>query len=196
MDLLHTNSKSFYKQKFTDLNYSNKIIKNKEFEVCQFEKCSFVDCIFENCRFLDCSFRECILSAISPVNSIFSEVKFIEAKVIGFDWTKAKSVRSLYFEKSIINYSNFTGLKLPDIKLKYCTSNEADFSECDLSNGDFEGTDFERTRFFHTNLTKTNFSKASNYSIDFRVNKIKKAKFSLPEATSLLDCLDIILEYE
>ena len=48
--------------------------------------------------------------------------------------------------------------------------------------------------FYRTNLTEANFRHAYNYAIDFRSNMLKKTKFSLPEATSLLGGLDIILE--
>jgi hypothetical protein len=38
------------------------------------------------------------------------------------------------------------------------------------------------------------FREAFNYDIDFKFNKLAKAKFSIPEALSLLNSLDIILE--
>lgn len=195
MDLLKDKTVSFYRRKFTGLKYPKVTVDKKEFEQCTFEKCSFVESTFSNCRFLDCTFTDCILSAVNPLNSFFAEIKFSQSKVIGFDWTKAKNIRSLEFYRCQLNYSNFSFLKLPGLTIKDSLVHEVDFTEADLEEADFQGSDFYRSRFFRTNLIKANFKKAVNYTIDFRVNKIKKAKFSLPEATALLDCLNITLEY-
>ncbi len=54
--------------------------------------------------------------------------------------------------------------------------------------------DFAGARFSTTNLSKADFRGATNYSIRPDNNKLKKAKFSLPEATLLLYGLDIELE--
>ena len=43
-------------------------------------------------------------------------------------------------------------------------------------------------------IVDANFVRAFHYAIDFRNNFLKKTKFSLPEAVSLLQSLDIILE--
>jgi len=160
------------------LIYTNVKIENKEFENCTFEKCRFIECIFENCRFIDSSFIECSISANKPYNSQFINISFKDSKIMGLDWTKAKSIYFLSFERCDISYSNFSFLKLPNLQLRECIAK----------------TDFSNTIFSHTNLTKTDFRKAFNYGIDINFNKLTKAKFSLPEATSLLKSLDIILE--
>jgi fluoroquinolone resistance protein len=54
-------------------------------------------------------------------------------------------------------------------------------------------TDFSNSRFQHTNLTEADFTGATNYAIAASLNTLKKTKFSLPEAMSLLYSLDIIL---
>ncbi len=185
---------NFYKLTFDHLNYSGDFFEDKEFEECIFTKCSFIECTFKHCKFLNCTFVECTLSAIKPINSSFNEVVFKESKVIGFDWTKATSIRSLAFEKSQLTYSNFSQLKLPLLKIRDSVAHEVNFSEAHLFGGDFQGTDFLKAVFSQTNLSKANFRKAFNYSINFKYNNISKAKFSLPEAMSLLNSLEIELE--
>jgi uncharacterized protein YjbI with pentapeptide repeats len=76
-----------------------------------------------------------------------------------------------------------------------CTAKETDFTEADISEGNFEGTDFEGTRFLKTKLMKANFKNARNYSIDIRNNTIKGAQFSFPEAMSLLNGLEITIDF-
>jgi len=194
MNLLSKTPQSFYKEKFVGLTYTNQKIQDKEFENCVFEKCIFIECVFENCRFIDIIFSGCSISANKPYNSQYINVTFKDSKIMGFDWTKVKNVRSITFERCDISYSNFSFVKLPELKLLECISNEVNFNESDLTGGIFTKTDFYKSVFSNTNLSKADFRKAFNYGIDINFNKLTKVKFSLPEATSLLKSLDIILD--
>lgn len=184
----------YFQKDFSKISVSDKTIKSREFEECEFAGCSFINCRFIDCKFVSCRFTDGILSAISPTDSSFVEIKFAKSKVIGFDWTKALRIRELSFDNCQINDSNFKLLKLPGIKIVDCEAKDVDFTEADLSGGDFRDTSFEKSRFFKTNLTEANFGGARNYLIDARHNVLKKARFSLPEALSLLSSLDVIVE--
>lgn len=62
---------------------------------------------------------------------------------------------------------------------------------CNVSESSFEGTSFDKTSFHECNLSKADFSSAKNYSINPSENIIKNALFSLPEAQSFLEYLNI-----
>ena len=194
MNLLSNNTDDFYKETFSGMIISHGKISNKEFENCVFEKCIFIECIFENCRFIDSSFVGCSISANKPFNSQFTNVTFEDSKIMGFDFTKARSVRLISFIKCNISYSNFSFVKVPELILKECAAHEVNFNEADLTGGIFTQTDFLKSVFSHTNLTKADFRGAYNYGIDLTSNTCKKAQFSLPEASSLLRSFDILLE--
>lgn len=185
---------NYYQEKFTKTTLSKETVKEVEFEECEFKDCSFVDCKFEKCKFINCKFDGCMISAIVPTDSRFVDVSFANSKVIGFDWTKAQYIQEISFESCQINYSNFRLLKLQKIKMVTCEAKEADFTETDLTEGNFTDTDFERSIFSKTILTKANFKGSKNYYIDARYNTIKKARFSLPEALSLLNSLDVVID--
>jgi len=68
-----------------------------------------------------------------------------------------------------------------------------DFREADLAKTNFDGTDLSESLFLNTNLSKADFSGAKNYAISPEKNTLKGAKFSLPEAMSLLFNLDLVL---
>jgi hypothetical protein len=70
---------------------------------------------------------------------------------------------------------------------------DVDFREADLSQADFAGTDLTGSLFSNTNLTEADLSDARNYHIAPGQNVLTRAKFSLPEALSLLYNLDIAL---
>jgi fluoroquinolone resistance protein len=184
----------YFQEKFGHLTMANELVKTVVFEECEFTTSSFTDCKFQKCKFLNCIFTDCILSAVIPMDSRFNEVNFIKCKAVGIDWTKAEQVRDINFTESQVNYSSFKLLKVSKIKMVKCEAREVDFTETDLSRGDFRNTDFEKSQFLKTNLSYADFSGAKNYDIDARNNTIKQTHFSLPEALSLLNSLDIILD--
>jgi fluoroquinolone resistance protein len=185
---------NYYQENFTKLSLSDEIKKSITYEECVFDGCTFINTKFLNCRFISCKFTECILSAVSPMDCRLIDISFYKCKTIGIDWTKTQQFREIVFKNCQLNYSNFKLLKIPDIKITDCEVKDADFAEADLSNCDFKNTDFENSRFFKTNLSNANFKGARNYSIDLGNNTLKKTRFSYPEALSLLNGLDIIIE--
>ena len=185
---------TYYQEKFLNLSLSGERLRSIEFEECEFTGCSFIDCTFEKCKLIDCTFTDCTISAINPMNSWVSDTKFTKSKVMGCDWTRASQVHGMEFTDCQLNYSNFSGMKIPGIKMINCQAKEVDFAETDLSEATFSGTDFERSIFSRTNLAKASFTGAVNYSIDPRNNTLKKTHFSMPEALSLLSSFDIVID--
>ena len=74
-----------------------------------------------------------------------------------------------------------------------CKLHSVDFTDADCSDAYFAQSDLYRSIFYNTNLTRADFNHASSYAIDVNENRIKGARFSLPEAISLLDGLGITL---
>lgn len=182
---------SYYKEKFTNLQAHNETFSGIEFEDCEFNKCIFMECAFKDCRFLGCKFDKCTISANDVCDSSFLNISFQNSKAIGIDWTKAKRLESLIFKESQINYGNFRLLRLENVIVENCIARNVDFTEAKLMAGNFSRTDLSESIFLHTDLTKANFQGAKNYSIDLRLNSVKGAKFSLPEALALLSGLDV-----
>ena len=193
IDILSDETDSYYEEQFVGLIITGEWIRSKEFEDCRFESCRFTECNFFECAFLECRFEDCLMSATQVSGCSFIDAQFTECKLVGIDWTQGSNVRGLVFSKCTLDYSVFSPLKLKGLKLLNCVCKEADFREADLTDGNFEGTDFDRSVFSQTNLTNANFEEARNYSIDPRVNVLKRAKFSMPEAMSLLKSFDVTI---
>jgi uncharacterized protein YjbI with pentapeptide repeats len=98
------------------------------------------------------------------------------------------------FFRSAISHSTFIGLCLRGIQIIDCVAVDVDFRETDLSQADFAGTDLAQSLFSDTHLTEADLSRARNYHIDPAQNVLRQARFSLPEAMSLLYSMDIVLE--
>jgi len=196
MDLLH--GPDIEGGRFKNLDYSKKTIKAKTIVDTTFTRCVFAEAVFQECLFHNCVFEKCDLSMLQVKNSQFTGVQFDSCKMMGINWTEAAwqkggLLRPISFHDCTLNYASFFGLKLKDLKLTHCVAREVDFGEADLTGGVFAETDFAGSIFMHTNLTEADFTSAANYRISPSDNVLKKTKFSLPEAISLLYALDIIL---
>lgn len=192
---------SYNDQIFKEESLVQATLVSNEFHNCTFVECAFAEAVFRSCRFVDCTFRQCDLSLIQVPDSAFSTTRFEESRVIGIDWTLANwgAIRlgmPIAFYKCVISYAIFIGLHLRGIEVKDCTAVEVDFREADLSQANFAGTDLSQSLFFNTDLTEANFRGARNYQIAPGQNVIAQAKFSMPEALSLLYNLNIVLTEE
>lgn len=192
-------SDSYYAdKKFINLSFPEQEIFSVEFDRCVFDECNFTDSQFINCKFSECKFINCNLSLIKVKGSSFLDVVFRESKMIGINWTEAawpkiKLSSPIEFYQCKLDNSSFFALSIEEIILRECSAKEVDFREADCSAADFSLTDFVGSHFGKTNLSTANFSDAINYQIDLFLNQIKGATFTLPEATRLLDSLDIQL---
>lgn len=171
----------------------------KQFAGCIFEHCQFRDTAFQDCIFDECSFKECDLSLMKVNGSQFRGAKFSGCQLLGVNWAEAHwpSVslhEQITFTGCALNYATFFGIDLEKVVMRDCAAKEVDFSEAKLVSADCRGTDFAGSRFLHTDLTDADFRGALNYTIHAGQNTLKRTKFSLPEAMSLLYSLEILLE--
>lgn len=193
------NSKNeYWSEVFEGIDVSNTELNSIEFEGCTFHKCDFSEATFNRCKFIDCEFQHCNLSLLRLDYSVFSDVVFIDSKIIGVDWTKVTwpklSFKSpISFQRCLLNDSSFYGLTLGELLIENCKANGVDFREADLNQAQFIDTELTHSFFAQTNLRGADFSGATNYTIDIYNNNIKQAKFSRYEAIGLLESLDIEL---
>lgn len=184
----------FDEMHFRDLHLEGIEISYKEFCNCNFEGCKFSESLFRECQFEDCNFKNCDLSLIKVSNSSLLDIVFEDTKILGVNWTDANSPLSMKFNSCVISHSVFTKLSLRKINIVNCYARDVDFAEADLTQANFKQTDLLNARFLNTNLTHADFTEAKCYSVNPNLNKLKKTKFSLPEAISLLSSFDIILQ--
>ncbi len=185
-------------QEFRGLSLQGQKLQSAEFDSCTFIKCGFHETRFERCKFRECRFQGCDLSLARFNACTLTYARFEDCQLVGINWTETAPAKSflhapLYFAGCALNHSVFTGLNLRSMVMTKCVAIDVDFAQCDLTRADCRDTDFAESRFMDTNLTEADFTGATNYAIVASRNTLKKTKFSLPEAMSLLYNLDIVL---
>ncbi len=170
-------------------------LKKGEYENCVFKNCNFENEDLKGVKFYDCQFINCNLSLVKITNTIFRDIKFSECKMLGIPFESCNEYGlTVSFENCNLSHSTFYKRKISKTKFENSQLHEVDFTECDLSNSVFSNCDLANTKFENTNIEKADFRTSFNYAINLDVNKIKKAKFSLPAITGLLSHYDIEIE--
>jgi uncharacterized protein YjbI with pentapeptide repeats len=193
------NHRSYEDEVFKGIALERQEMQGITFRECSFIQCSFEEAAFKACKFQGCEFKKCNLSLMKVDGTAFSNTRFEDSKVVGVNWVKAswgkaeihQLLKSIDFFGCVLNYSSFMGLTLVKMSIKKCIARDVDFSETNLRQANCSFTDFMNSQFRHTDLTEADFVGATNYFIQPHLNILKKTRFSLPEALSLLYNLDI-----
>ena len=200
MDGSQSSETEYNRVEYKNLEIKESKMQMKEFNSCTFIKCNFTGTYFQRCSFRNCVFQNCDLSLVNIKDTSFSNTRFEDCKLAGINWTQSEWATSKLIQKPadfvgcVLNYSSFMGLNLEKIIMTRCIAHDVSFEDANMSFMDCTGTDFENSRFNHTNLTSTDMRGAKNYNIDPILNTLKKTKFSMPEAMSLLYNLNIVLD--
>lgn len=184
----------FTDETFLGTAYPEAAFSGMEFENCRFVSCDFSGSRLASCLFDRCRFEQCNLSNLNVHDSVFRNVTFAKSKLMGIWWyevRKRSSVLSVTFDDSLLTYCNFAGLDLRKCRFMRCHALEADFSEADLSRVSFSETNLGGAVFNGCNLTGTDFSTASHYYLNPAANKVKGARFGMPDALNLLQAMGI-----
>jgi len=140
-------------------------------------------------------FETCSFVATNLTDTRFSSVAFEGCKLVGVDFRKCRAFPSVdvTFVDCVFDGCNFSDLTLRKQKFVSCDIRRCVFLRTDLADADFSHSDLDESIFHECDLRRADFSRARNYLVDPNGNKIAGAKFSLPEAVSLLRGFDIEL---
>lgn len=175
-------------------DYTQQNLDGSTFIECTFESCDFTGSSLRNAKFENCSFRNCNIGLVKLDGCVFQQAKFIDCKIVGAEFYKCnKTFFSANFKDCNLHYCNFSDLNMKNATISGKVK-ECHFTQTILTQAVFDDVDLAGTLFHKCDLSKADFTTAYNYSIDPLSNKIKKAKFSLPEAVNLLRMFDIIIE--
>lgn len=180
---------------FEKIDYSEKKLSDREFIACEFIDCNFQKSDLSHNDFMDCTFNGCNLSLAVLNGTGIKNARFIDCKLMGIDFSRCNSfLFSVFFQNCHLDYCSFFQLKMKKTSFLNCSLKDVDFAETDLSMSLLDNCDLLNASFMRSILEKTDFRTAINYAFDPELNKIKKAKFSLPGVTGLLSKYSIDIE--
>jgi fluoroquinolone resistance protein len=183
---------------FSGLDAEEAVVEGVEFEDCHFTRCRFPSTALRGCAFVNCVFESCDLSLLKVPGSRFTSAEFSDCKLIGVDWCEASALTglttSLRFTRCVLSYAFFVKLDLTGARFEECEARETDFTGATLQRASFVRSDLEGAKFLETDLREADFTGAHGYVIDPTRNKVKKARFALPEAIGLLKAFGVVVK--
>ena len=189
MEDLYITERTFDKVDFTKIP-----LPAGEYEHCDFSNCDFSNTNLGGIVFTSCAFNGCNMSMAKLTQTAFREVRFAGCKMLGLHFESCNRFGLTYtFEHCTLNHASFYGVKMTKTIFRNVQLHEVDFTDCDMSGAVLDNCDLSGSTFDHTNLEKADLRTAYNYSVHPENNKIKKAKFSMPGLTGLLDRYGIII---
>lgn len=181
-------------EEFSRLVFTDISLANHEFARCRFIECSFVDADLSGAQFDSCAFSACNLSNPRIDKARFIDIDFSLCKLAGLAFYRcSQGVFDLRFSGCHITSCNFSDVRMKGCGFKGCEIKECWFQDSFLVEADFSGSTFLDTLFHGCDLQKASFLGSHGYSIDPRNNKVRKARFSLPEVLSLLEGFEIVI---
>lgn len=182
-------------REFLKIEFNNQTLPVADFEGCSFKQCNFTGTDLSGYNFTDCLFSNCNLSGAKIIDTTFNDVIFRDNKMLGLHFEAANSfLFTVRFEHCTLDLSSFYKRNMKKTVFEHCSLHEVDFIETNLSEAIFNDCDLNLAKFENSNLEKADFRKAFNYTIDPEINKVKNAKFSLPQAVRLLQKYQLIID--
>lgn len=180
---------------FSNIKYSEKEKKKREFVNCTFTNCDFSNGVFPSNKFIDCVFTNCNMAMANLSHCQLNNVTFKDCKLLGINFSECIDfLFFVKFDRCVMDYCSFIRKKLLKTLFLNSSMKNVDFSECDLTKSIFSNSDLLNAVFDKTILKEVDFLTAYNYIIDPEINIIKKAKFSLQGVAGLLNKYDIKIE--
>lgn len=179
---------------FTKQNWESLSIAEQKFIDCTFVNCNLSKTTFIDSEFNGCTFHNCDMSLMVLRKCSAKKIKLTSSKAIGINWSDTEGTFSIEAIDSNVSYSSFAGKIIKKAIFKGCKAHEVDFTQCNLTEADFTNADLNDTRFVNCDLAKADFSNASNYRLDLKINKVKGAIFTMPDAMSLLDSFGVVVK--
>lgn len=194
--------KEFVGETFHKVELEGETVSGALFEDCLFTQCRVKGAVLERCRFSGCQFTDCLLSAPKLKNVTMLSCGFSGCGISGVDWSalvdeRKRDMGFLPFdslERCSLRHCLFYGLDLKGFDFSGADLTGSTFDSCVLEGADFSRCRLGETSFLQNDLRQADFRQAVGYSFSLEGNRVRGAKFSLPEAVGLLSALGLELE--
>ncbi|WP_147818670.1 pentapeptide repeat-containing protein [Salidesulfovibrio onnuriiensis] len=184
---------SIERQEFREIDCRSDL-EDISFYECVFRDCSFQSRRLSDCVFDECEFVRCNLSLVEMAGAVFTGATFTDCKLLGLNWSGTGGFLSAAYTGCLMENNLFADMNLSRFRFTSCLLANSAFSNTKLRQAVFDDCDLAQCQFHQTDLTEADFRTARNYYMNAETNRLRKTRFSLPEAVSLLANLNIVLE--
>lgn len=194
--------KEYCGEVFSKLELAGEGLSGLLLEDCLFQSCRFTELSLVNCRFSGCRFVDCKVAAPKLRGCQMFSCDFENCALSGVDWSALLDERKR--EMGFLPFDSLNGCSLRHCVFFGLDLKSFNFSRTDLSGSVFdgcrlEGASFQECRlggasFAQNDLSGADFRGAEEYFFSLESNRVKGARFSLPEAVNLLSALGVVIE--
>lgn len=186
-------------EEFENLDLDQGHMEDSVFEDCTFYKCRICETKIRHCSFRGCSFRGCIIQNNTYEFTDVVDCRFFECSLVGVNWNDVERENNIIlpfsaFEGCTLKHNLFFGFKMKKFDFSGCDLLGSTFQKCDLRESSFQRAGLKDAVFLQNDLTGADFRQAEDYAISLESNKMKKSRFSFPDAIRLLSSTGIIVE--
>ena len=187
---------------FEKLSLEGEALSGLYLEDCLFQGCSFTEVTLENCGFSGCQFRGCRVSAPKLQNVAMLSCDFQNCSLSGVDWSalleeRKRDMGFLPFDRlegCSLRHCLFFGLDLKKACFSGMDLSYSAFEGCDLKEADFSRCRRQGASFSQNDMSQADFRGATDYLFSLEGNRVKGARFTMPEAANLLLALGVAVE--
>lgn len=186
-------------EEFEHLDLDGELVEDRTFEDCTFYKCRISETKIRHCSFRACTFKECMILNNTYEFTDAVDCRFTECSLVGVAWNEVERENNIMlpfsaFENCTIKYNLFVGFSMKKFDFSGCDLLGSTFQQCNLKESSFQRAGLKGTTFLRNDLTGADFREAEDYSISLEENRMKKSRFSFPDAIRLLSATGIIVE--
>ena len=180
---------------FRNQDFTASGLEVTEYDGCSFTACRLADVDVSEVRFLDCSFQDCDLSNATLTGTSLQNVRFENSKLLGLTFDDCAPLAfAARFSGCRMQHASFQKMKLIRCGFTGCDLTEADFTGADMTGINLTDCDLDRATFEGTDLRKADLRESRHYRIDPTQNRVRGARFSLPEALGLLQTFGVKID--
>lgn len=186
-------------EEFKNMDLDQDHLEDSVFEDCAFYKCRICETKLQHCSFRGCSFKDCVIQNNTYEFTDVADCRFSQCSLVGVNWNDVERENNIIlpfsvFESCTLKYNLFFGFKMKKFDFSDCDLLGSTFQQCDLRESSFQRAGLKDAVFLRNDLTGADFRQAEDYSISLEDNKMKKSRFSFPDAIRLLSSTGIIVE--
>lgn len=186
-------------EEFENIQMEGELLEDQVFEDCTFYKCRISETKIRHCSFRGCTFKGCTILNNTYEFTDAIDCRFFECSLVGISWNDVERENNIIlpfsqFESCTLKHNLFVGFHMKKFDFSECYLLDSAFEQCDLKESSFQRAGLKGTSFMRNDLTGADFRGAADYTISLENNKMKKSRFSFPDAIRLLASTGIIVE--